>query len=1043
MEINDIIDDVKSKKISIAEGASMISSLGYYVKDFQFENDKNVISSVELTSKIEEQLAILISEILQINQKQIDFNDSFMDLGLDSVNIVELTETISNKFNVNLYPTLLFEEQNITALSIYLAKNETQAFVKYFDIEIKNEFPIIEIKNEKKDNQNPINSNKISDSLSQEIKSKNVQDKISVIGMSTIFPGAPSLEMFWNNLLNEINSISIPKNNRKESLQFGLNENSKQLPQAGFIDDIYDFDPLFYKISPTEAEFMDPQQKLLLKAVWSAFENAGYNILDLYTQEVGVFVGSSTNDFMDLMISKNIEVNAYYSTGAVSSILANRISYVFDFKGPSEVIDTACSSSLVALNRAILALKNQECKIAVVAGVNALLTGRLFNSFQKAGMLSKEWQCKTFDEYADGYVRGEGVGCIILKIKSDALKDKDPIYANILNSVVIHGGRSNSLTAPNVNSQVELYRKAYLNKGLDISKLGYIETHGTGTQLGDSIEVNALTKFIQEYTPKNNSKIILGSVKTNIGHLEAASGIAGFIKTCLILSENIIPKNLNFNKINPLLNLKEGKIVLANKTQKWNQYFEQKNKNLAGINSFGFGGTICHIVLEKNDENLMLFHEKKQNNRQVILLSSSSFENVKIYAYHLRKFIENKQDLLLIEDIAYTLQKGRSHLSSRIAFTVSNNKELIEHLQEIENGDFKNIKVNTIKHNNRKESMFDYSQNSINFCKSLLEQNKTELLINQWLIGENVPFSDLYIKETRKVIHLPTNTFSQKNIQHEKKIVSDLDIVQTIDSTIEIVKINESLYKIKISHNSQLVRHHLVQGHLVLPGSAYIEILFQVIKNVNNYNIKEIRWLQPLIFNDEDLELYFNLENNKFKFYSIENSIEKIFVIGEIEHEYLNKSIFNTKYSINQIKNKSKEIYSENLYSHLANLGLNYGNGFKLVKNISINNNKNSILVELKEKNDIGVGKSSFIIDPFLLDASFHGISILLNSVDQSKVPVPYFIKNFRLIKNKVPIAYVYIRNKKNDLSCEMITLDKNGGIISVIDTIKLELIKI
>ena len=317
---------------------------------------------------------------------------------------------------------------------------------------------------------------------------------IAVIGMSCRFPGARNYQTFWENLNEKRFSVSEIPQDRWDwrSLAGGQSDPETALKWGGFIKDVDAFDPLFFNISPKEADYMDPQHRLFLQAAWHAIEDAGYAPSHLAGSNIGVYAGVSKNDYAELMREGHEAIISFLSTGTVHSILANRVSYLLDLHGKSEVVDTACSSFMVALNNAVRDIRSGQCEAAIVGGVNAILTPTMYLSHSKSGMLSKSGKCRTFDAKADGYVRAEGVGVVFVKSLAQALRDDDQILGIIKGCAVQHGGRANSLTSPNVSSQAAVIKAALADAAVDPGSVSFIETHGTGTPLGDPIEINAL-----------------------------------------------------------------------------------------------------------------------------------------------------------------------------------------------------------------------------------------------------------------------------------------------------------------------------------------------------------------------------------------------------------------------------------------------------------------------------------------------------------------------------------------------------------------------
>jgi 3-oxoacyl-(acyl-carrier-protein) synthase len=380
------------------------------------------------------------------------------------------------------------------------------------------------------------------------------REPIAIVGAACRFPGAPDLNHFWELLHHGKDAVTNIPGERWDVEAFfdpAPETPGKMYTKAGgFIHNPTHFDSAFFGISRREAISMDPQQRLLLEIAWESLENAGIPAKRLRESDTGVFVGISTNDYLQLgcLYKEREQMDAYHGTGSAASIAAGRISYLLGLQGPTMAIDTACSSSLVALHLACNAIRNSECQMALVGGVNLMLSPDSTIYFCRVRALSTEGRCKSFSADADGYVRGEGCGFVVLKRLSDALKDRDNIMAVVRGSAVNHDGRTTGLTVPNTASQVKLLRSALQSASITADEVDYIEAHGTGTPLGDPIELNALSR-VYESQESRKKKLWIGSAKTNIGHLEAAAGVAGLIKVILI---NPIPTLIGVHRISRL-----------------------------------------------------------------------------------------------------------------------------------------------------------------------------------------------------------------------------------------------------------------------------------------------------------------------------------------------------------------------------------------------------------------------------------------------------------------------------------------------------------
>ncbi|MEZ4727510.1 MAG: polyketide synthase [Caldilineaceae bacterium] len=425
-------------------------------------------------------------------------------------------------------------------------------------------------------------------------------EPIAIIGIGCRFPGRPGApahtpEAYWANLRNGADAVSEVIGERwpiEEYYDPDPAKAGKTYTRYGaFIDQVDQFDPRFFGLSPRETIKLDPQHRLLLETAWEAIERAGIAADRLRNTPVGVFVGLWTGEYGKPLISA---MDDFYSIiGNVTSTAAGRLSYLLGLTGPALAVDTACSASLVSIHLACQSLRHGECKMALAGGVNLILAPEVTALFCRGSLLAPDGRCKTFDAAANGYVRGEGCGMILLKPLTDALTDNDPIIAVIRGTAINQDGPSSGLTVPNGPSQEGVIRQALKNARVKPEDVSYIEAHGTGTALGDPIEIGALTAVFQERT----TPLHVGSVKTNFGHLEFAAGIAGVIKVALALQHGEIPKHLHFDRPNPLIDWDQTPIQIPTETIPWT--VPAGKKRLAGVSSFGFSGTNAHIVLEE------------------------------------------------------------------------------------------------------------------------------------------------------------------------------------------------------------------------------------------------------------------------------------------------------------------------------------------------------------------------------------------------------------------------------------------------------------
>jgi len=487
-------------------------------------------------------------------------------------------------------------------------------------------------------------------------------EPIAIVGIGCRFPRAVDPDEFWQLLSGGVDAISeVPKERWDVDAFYDPEPATPEKMYTrwgGFLDQVDRFDPGFFGISMREAEKTDPQQRLLLEVTWEALENAGIAPDDLSESPTGVFVGISQSDYR-LLYRELSEIDAYLATGTCLSIAANRLSYVLNLRGPSMAIDTACSSSLVAVHLACQSLRRNESNLCVAGGVNLVLSPEGTITLSQARMMAPDGRCKTFDASADGYVRGEGCGLVVLKRLSEAIADRDNIWAVIPGSAVTQDGTTAGLTAPSGPSQQVVIRQALADAGCDPHDVSFIETHGTGTALGDPIEVRSLRSVFMKNRAADRP-CWLGAVKTNIGHLESAAGIAGLLKLVLSLRHKQIPPNLHFNKLNPYISLDGTTFKLPAECTDWSC---GSAKRIAGISSFGFGGTNCNVIVEEPPEPQAV-SEVNDRPSHLLVLSAKSQDALNTAARRHDVFLATQENSVLA-DVCFTAATGRTHFDYR------------------------------------------------------------------------------------------------------------------------------------------------------------------------------------------------------------------------------------------------------------------------------------------------------------------------------------------------------------------------------------------
>jgi acyl transferase domain-containing protein/acyl carrier protein len=510
---------------------------------------------------------------------------------------------------------------------------------------------------------------------------------IAVVGIGCRFPGdADTPDAFWRLLVAGRDAIvETPRDRWDVEALFDPDPDApgKMYTRwGGFLTRVDEFDAPFFGIAPREAMSMDPQQRLLLEVSWEALEHAGQAPDSLTGSATGVFIGIGTSDYATLQLKNSPldQIDAYKASGSAHSIASGRLSYVMGLQGPSVSIDTACSSSLVAVHLACQSLRTKECRMALAGGVHLLLAPDNTISFCKSKMLAPDGHCKTFDASADGFAEGEGCGIVVLKRLADAVADGDRVLAVIRGSAVNQDGPSSGLTAPNGPAQEAVVRSA-LNMGrIEPRQVSYVEAHGTGTSLGDPMELRALGNVLGEGRPPNQP-VLVGSVKTNFGHLEAASGIAGLIKVVLALQHDAIPPHLNFATPNPYVPWPELPISIVTATTPWPASAASR---IAGVSAFGFSGTNAHIVLEEAPKSAPARHDAE---RPLHVFTLSARSDAALGETARRWAAELTERSGEVADVCFTANAGRAQFQHRAAFVVANTQDACERLTAIASGD--------------------------------------------------------------------------------------------------------------------------------------------------------------------------------------------------------------------------------------------------------------------------------------------------------------------------------------------------------------------
>jgi len=947
-------------------------------------HDKKTIHTLPLIKKLQnksedEVRLILINYIKSLVQKiiglttdeDIDKEMGLFDLGIDSLMAVELKNRIEESLGLSLQSTLIFNYPTIEDIAIYIQNEHLKK-----NLQISKTSQIITKSNEK---------NKKYESLQAE----NPYEPIAVVGIGCRFPGgANDPESFWSMLSKGTDTIvEVPPDRWDISEYYDPDTTApgKMYTRHGaFLSEIDQFDAHFFGITPREAIDLDPQHRLLLEVTWEALENANIVPKKLKGSETGVFIGISTFDYALMHVGDSNAINAYFGTGNALSMAAGRLSYVLGLSGPSMAVDTACSSSLISVHLACNSLRQNECNMALAGGVGLILSPELSINFCKANMLSPDGKCKTFDASANGYVRGEGSGMLILKRLSDAINDKDHIYSVIRGSATNQDGPVAGFTVPSIQAQKKVVSQALTNAGVSSEQVGYIEAHGTATPLGDPIEINALGEVFGKENRLN--PLWIGSIKTNIGHLEAAAGIAGLIKTILSIYHKSIPPHLNFHDPNPDIAWNDLPFAIPTELQTW-----PESNNCAGISSFGASGTNVHVVIEGYHAPLLQkksMEDISNPDDYLLPVSAKSKQSLKeLCAKYIGLFEQNKS--LSILDLCYSASVCRSHFNHRLAVTGKNiddlQKALISYIGAIPS---ENVFSNSVE------------TDVMNKINAPFPEHKD--LVNAYINGADIDWDTYYKQYTVSKVRLPLYAFDRESFWIKtvsRDMSPGLSINPLLGHQVDIADSRDIIFETRLNSKTfGYLKDHRIFDKIIFPAAAFFEIANAagrflwnsktiVISDIfihNAYVLSETLILQTVLKNAKES---IDKENIQFHIFSQNKSSKTkswlLHVSGKISPEKLTIEPLDHSSFIKQNVNKKDK---DKIYQNFAERGFSMGKSFQSLEHIYYDNANAQANVIFP--NHLISHIHDYYIHPVLLDACFQSSISLLPQDTNTYLPV-------------------------------------------------------
>ena len=854
------------------------------------ETDAGEIDSENFVEKTQDYLRQQFSDLLKLPSHKIDSQATLENYGMDSILAMKLTNQLEKTFGP-LSKTLFFEYQSIRELSQYLIHSHSARLVTLLATANNGngQTKRLDARPETRlqDPTKLISRRRFSRSRSAAPSPKAQSDPIAIIGLSGRYPEAENIDAYWHNLREGKDCIvEVPKE-RWDWREYFSEDRSKQGQHfskwGGFIAGVDEFDPLFFNISPKEAKFLDPQERLFLQHAWMAIEDAGYTRASLQAPceqdlagQVGVYVGMMYSEYQLFGAEASARGKHLGIAGSAASI-ANRVSYAFNLHGPSMTLDTMCSSSLTAIHVACQDLRQGRTSLALAGGVNVTIHPNKYLVLSAGQFISSDGRCQSFGEGGDGYIPGEGVGVVVLKRLSEARRDGDHIYGTIRGSALNHGGKTNGYTVPNPQAQTSAIDRALAESQTDARHISYIEAHGTGTKLGDPIEIAALSRAFHHYT-QDTEFCWIGSVKSNIGHCESAAGVAALTKVLLQMQHQQIVPSLHSTQLNPHIDFPKSPFVVNQSLRPWKlpEIDGRTLPRIAGISSFGAGGSNAHVIVQEYQPPVEVRKPAApvENRRVLIVLSARTGEQLKQKARDLLGYIREEEEAgrasgkaIDLAGMAYTLQVGREAMEERVGMVVNTVAELGEKLEAYGGGErgVEGVYEGQVKRNQEALSLFSSDVDLQQAMEKWMANGKLSKLVELWVKGMELDWSKLYGEDKPQRLSLPTYPFAR-----ERYWIETTDTLQQprTGSGVALLHpllhlntscLNQQSYRTSFTGDEFFLTDHRVSTEgdslqKVLPGVAYLEMARAAVEQAWGgrpegavLELRQTVWARPIV----------------------------------------------------------------------------------------------------------------------------------------------------------------------------------------------------
>lgn len=951
-------------------------------------------------------LKALVSVETKLTLDRIDTAERFEAFGFDSVMIGHINAELEKDLG-EMPSTLLYEYASIDELTDHLVENYKAALSQKFNLTTEAAQSV-----DTASAQATVDSSTAAAPIAN--ATVNRDSRIAIIGLHGEYPQSDSLDTFWENLKSGKDLIELVPSDRWDYQAFYDADPSKAFDGkiyckwGGFLSDVDKFDPEFFGIIAEEAKVMDPQERLFIQSAWAAIEDAGYTRDSLKTHypkaksaDVGVFVGVTSNTY-HLLAPEGWQRGIYATPSSMPWSIANRVSYLLDLQGPSIPVDTACSSSLVAIHMACESLQQGDCQLAIAGGVNLFLHPSKYQSFCQRSMAAVNGKTCSFGAGDDGFVPSEGVGTLVLKPLAKAQADGDHVYATIAASAYDHAGRSNGYSAPNPNSQAALIEHTLNRADIPAETIGYIEGHGTGTQLGDSLEIAAISMAFEKQTERAQFCPI-GSIKGNLGHSESAAGVSGITKIILQLQHQQLVPSLHSAEVNPNIDFETSPCYLQHQLSPWQAVAGAPRRAL--INSFGAGGVNACVVIE---EHQAAASATAATGEYVFVLSAKNAQRLAAYGQRMLSFLQANSELS-IADVCYTSAVGREAMTERFAVTVTSREQLLNALSAWLNGKATAESVTGSTANAKAKSRAEKKADKAEIAQ-LLAQRDMRALAARWAAGSEIDWSALFADQTFLRVSLPTYPFAKQRywVSDDGVVAGAMPAAQTAAAQLHPLVSNNASTLSEVSFNSVLTsqayyaQDHQLNGEKIFPGAAYLEMAC-VVGNIAGdapvSGVRDLVWSMPLSLESADVQARTVL---KAMGDVVDFQVTSVDDYGDVQVHSEGSLLFDvvapvpSKGDVNAIitANMAQQ-NTEQYYQAFEQNGFNYGPSFRPVETFWSDGNKAvaKLALDAARQRDF----DEYVLHPSLIDGALQTVVGLI-SVNTDGTPYMPFVLNEVLI---------------------------------------------